>query len=372
MLELFDLRHGTIVNHRYGQEDASGLTLKVQGLADPRAEVTVNGLPTQRRGKVFSCPIKLTAKFNDLRVSARDNYGERQLNIRVVWDKQSYKRYNFFIDDNIFFLDDIAKQQPKSLFEHFYLRCLKDINRQFGTKFTLNIFYRNSRTNFTLKDFPERYRSEFQDHSDWLRLSFHAEAEFPDRPYQHATAAKLAADYDLVKSEIQRFAGSESFIEPIVIHWGMVPPDNFKVLTERGVRVLSGSFINSLTYVGEKPTAETFADVGYFQDTDTGLYLRTQVNLYDFKHNLCWSKDQCVCNLFSQQEIPALLQPFFSPDCQSDTIGLASHEQYSFPYYDNFLPDHNDRLALAARLVSEQGYQPVFFAQGFLGNMAWE
>lgn len=372
MLELFDLRHGAILNHNHGTEDASGLTIKVQGLADPRAEVSVNGQLAQRNGKSFYCPVKLTAQFNDLRISARDNYGERQLNVKLVWDKQSFKRYDFFIDDNIFFLNDIAKEQPESLFEHFYLRALRDINRQYGSKFTLNLFYQNARTDFVLKDFPERYRSEFRANSDWLRLSFHAYSEFPDRPYQHASAEKLAADYDLLKNEIVRFAGAESFIEPIVIHWGMVPPDNYKVLTDRGVRVLAGGFINSLTYVGEKQSSETFADIGYYQETDTGLYLRSQKNLYDFKHNLCWSKDQCVCNLHNQEEIRNMLQRCFSPEFKSDTIGLASHEQYSFPYYDNYLPDHLERLALAAKLVSENGFKPVFFAQGFLGNMAWE
>ncbi len=372
MLELFDLRHGAVVNHHHGREDATGLTLEVRGLADTRAEVTVNGQLAQRRGQVFSCPVKLTAKFNNLSLSARDSYGERQLNISLVWDKQSFKRYNFFIDDHIFFLNDLAQEQPKSLFDHFYLRALQDINRQFGSKFTLNLFYQNSRNDFNLSAFPAKYRSQFQDNSDWLRLSFHAYSEFPDRPYQHATAEKLAADYDLVKEEIGRFAGEESFIEPIVVHWGMVSPDNLKVLTERGVKVLSGSFINSLTYVGEKQSTETFADVGYFRDSDTGLYLRSQVNLYDFKHHLCWSKDQCVCNLFTQEEILGLLQPFFSPECTSDTICLASHEQYSFPYYETYLPDHHERLALAARLASEQGFQPVFYAQGFLGNNAWE
>ena len=54
-----------------------------------------------------------------------------------------------------------------------------------------------------------------------------------------------------------------------------------------------------------------------------------------------------------------------------DTIGLATHEQYSFPRYFNYLPDHFDRMETAIRIATEREYKPVFFHHGILGNEAW-
>ena len=53
-------------------------------------------------------------------------------------------------------------------------------------------------------------------------------------------------------------------------------------------------------------------------------------------------------------------------------LNAATHEQYTFPYYCNYLPDHMQRIELAVKTFAEAGYKPVFFNEGFLGNKAWE
>ncbi|MBO4526907.1 MAG: hypothetical protein J5743_04720, partial [Victivallales bacterium] len=35
--------------------------------------------------------------------------------------------------------------------------------------------------------------------------------------------------------------------------------------------------------------------------------------------------------------------------------------------YKNYIPDHAKRMETAARYVTEHGYEPVFFHEGFLG-----
>ena len=57
----------------------------------------------------------------------------------------------------------------------------------------------------------------------------------------------------------------------------------------------------------------------------------------------------------------------------TEVFNFASHEQYSFPYYPNYLPDHQLRIETAARLLTEEGgCKMVFFNEGLLGNTAWE
>ena len=55
-----------------------------------------------------------------------------------------------------------------------------------------------------------------------------------------------------------------------------------------------------------------------------------------------------------------------------ENFGIVSHEQYTFPYYPNYLPDHMERLDLTARLYTEAGCKPVFFNDGILGNTTWD
>ena len=370
MLRITNLRNGTVLNTEHGRENNASLEIMVEGFLESPGPITVNGITFQFNDQMFRVPASLYRQFNEIIVKTSNHYGEFQQSVKVVWDKKSFKRYNFFIDDNIFFLTDISKNKPASLFDHFYLKRLKNIHHKYGTKFTLNLFYRNDHHPFELKDFPDRYKAEWQGNSDWLKLSFHAYSEFPDRPYQNATPEKLASDYDLLHAEIVRFAGEETFQPPVVIHWAMALPEAFSALKERGVKALEGQFINAQTFVGEQKRNSQITDIGYYRDKDTALYLLHHHLLYDFEHELLFVKGDACCNLFPHEEIIEKLTACCRIPTHT-TIGLSTHEQYSFDYYPNFIPDHFDRIEAAVRTVTEHGYKPVFFNDGFLGNQSW-
>ena len=54
-----------------------------------------------------------------------------------------------------------------------------------------------------------------------------------------------------------------------------------------------------------------------------------------------------------------------------ETFGGGSHEQYTFPYYPNYLPDHMQRIEAVAKFYYEHDCKPVYFSEGLLGNTAW-
>ena len=69
-------------------------------------------------------------------VAVAEGGGQRCENrVRVVWDRYSEPRYRFSIDDNSFFLRDIAQKNYASLFDCFYLKMLRDLNKKYGAKF---------------------------------------------------------------------------------------------------------------------------------------------------------------------------------------------------------------------------------------------
>ena len=367
MLELINVRNGAVLNHRDGIENADSLTFKLEGLADPRARVLVNGAETERMDRHFSAPVTLTRRRNDITVSASDNSGDISRRITVLWDKKSFRRFNFFFDDCIFFLTEIARERPKSLFDHFFLKCLREIHRDCGAKFTLNLFFHDDHHGFELTSFPDNYRAEFMDNRDWLRLSFHSRSEFPDRPYQNTTEKALSGDYDLVRNEIIRFAGEEVFIQPCVIHWAITNPANLHVLHERGVRSLSGGYIGARTYIGENHPVEV-SDIGYFWEQDVTHYLAARRIFYDRNSDICFYKGVFCANYVPLEQVESHMNELFAADPHNETLGLMTHEQYSYPDYCRYLPDHLERVALACRMAVAAGYHPVFFAEGMLGN----
>lgn len=377
LLEICNTRSGAVLNRHDGIETADALIFPLEGLASPEATVTVNGVVAERNDQRFFCDVRLTRKINHVAVKASSQFGDCTLEVVLVWDKASFRRYHFFLDDHIFTFADLAKNRPARAFDHFYLKKLQELHRDFGTKFSLNCFYHNSHFDFDLCQMPDCYRQEFIDNSDWLRLSFHAHSEFPDRPYQFADEKQLAADYDLVRAEIIRFAGEESFIPPITIHWAMVKPDCFGCLKERGMNILEGQYLSSPpeggTAVSEVGASRfDLTDVGFFYEKDVAKYVQQNMLFYDRFTDMFLLGETMVCNLNPLDRIAPLIRAASESRYHKDYICICSHEQYSFPHYFNYQADHLEKLAVACRTAREEGYASIFHNEGLYGNCAWE
>jgi len=346
--------HGAVLNRRHGKELDGGLKIRVSGSAPTSGPVTVNGAPARREGDRFSADVVLRA--NETEIVAASN-GASKDRVRVVWDRHSFPRYRFSIDDNSFFLRDVAQKQYRSLFDCFYLKILRDLNTRYGARFVLNIYYTTG-DDFKLPQFPDRYRGEWKDNAHWLKLAFHAHANEPARPYEDAPPEKLIADLDQVAEQIHRFAGEATYSPPTVIHWAMTRPSAFKPLAERGVRVLSGMF----WFRNDK------WDINYNLDNERSEYVATHDAWKDFESGIVFSMVDIVCNNTPVERVVPTLEPLAKDPLRAEIMDLFTHEQYFWPFYANHVPDHAQRLDAAIRWVTEHGYKPVFFHEGFLGG----
>jgi hypothetical protein len=191
-----------------------------------------------------------------------------------------------------------------------------------------------------------------------MKLAFHAYANEPDRPYENAPPEKLIADLDLVAAEIHRFAGEQVYAPPTVIHWGMTRHAAFKPLFSRGVRALSGYF--SKTECGYY--------VNYRWDDVRSEYLSRHDAWKDFDSGIVFSRVDIVCNNVPFDRIAGTLEPLARDPNTAEIMDLFTHEQYFWPFYRNYVPDHAQRLDAAIRWVTEHGYKPVFLHEGFLGG----
>ncbi|MBO5667590.1 MAG: hypothetical protein J6S43_00520 [Lentisphaeria bacterium] len=369
MLEITNLRDGAVLDHRSGCETDDYLEITVEGIADPQSAVKVNDIAALRHDRNFSAKVRLTEKINRITVVSDDYFGVKTLTITVLWDKKSFPRYNFFFDDCIFALRSVAKNRPASVFDEMFLGRLKKINSLYGTKFILNLFYNDDHhKDFNLSDMPDTYKTEFQANADWLRFSFHAYSEFPDRPYQNASKEKLAADFDLICDEVCRFDGKECFIAPQVIHWAMTNPENFSVLKDRGVKFLSGGFLGCKTSLTEEHSVQV-TDIAYHYEKDVAYYVCDKAVMYDRYYDLLLMPGMVCCNF---DDIPTLEKKFAAlAAAPRDVVCLMTHEQYSYPDYFNYIPDHLDRIEAACRLAYEAGLKPTWLSYGVFGNESW-
>ena len=354
MIEITNYRQGAILNHNHGKEGRKSLKVTVQGISEGGWPVTVNGQPAVMEGRRFSAEIELTQRVNTVKASVVTPYGTYSQELTLVWDKKSFKRFNFFIDDHSFLFTDLSKQRPKKAFDHFYLAGLKKIHDQYGLKVTLNSFYHNDHDPFDLKDMPAIWKSEFEDNSDWLKFSFHAYSEFPDRPYAEATAETFGKHWDMVQKEIERFAGPKSFIAPVVIHWANVHPAVAQEAIRRGVvaysnnfrlRVMGGPSLEDRQRGGDMKTVEkrslSGVDCGnelsglamHYGMQEEKDFMDKNIVYYDPQLGICFFHNTILCNLTPLAEIPKkyAIAVKRNEERGTEILGAGSHEQYTFP-----------------------------------------
>ena len=294
---------------------------------------------------IFSLPFHAENPFYDLTLT--DGVSEQRL--RFVCDTDPRKRYNFFIDDNVFFLTEIARKQYKSVFESFYLDFLRTLHRKYGFKVTLNMFYDNAHDpeHFNTSELDTRYRSEFEDNADWLRLAFHAYSEFPGAPYGKVYPEKLPEHHRIVTDEIRRFAGEKTLIEPVLLHFHDIASDaSRKYIADAGMRCFTPSMERHWLPLFEKLGRKITAQYNY-QFNQLELQLLFMVNLYPEEKLLAMLEDA-----YREQDRNFLL--------------VGTHEQYSYPFYSNYIPEHFQRMESVVRSLTDHGYESVYFTETLL------
>ena len=168
---------------------------------------------------------------------------------REVFERARFG-FRLSADDNIVFLQDIAENRPRSLFDNAYLALFRRAHEECGAKVVLNLFYDNSssagfgkkREYFDLSMMPGGYKGEWRENADWLKLSFHALREYPPDPYAAADGAAVLADAEKVNGEIARFAGESSLASFATVHFGKIADEGLDALKKAGYKGFAGYF----------------------------------------------------------------------------------------------------------------------------------
>ena len=94
-----------------GTVSAGSLITKVKIAAPAASRIKVNGLTAKNIGGIFDVDITLD-KYENVIELTEENSGYKE-NIKIFWLKNFANKYRLSLDDNIWFLEDIYRNEDK-------------------------------------------------------------------------------------------------------------------------------------------------------------------------------------------------------------------------------------------------------------------
>lgn len=309
--------------------------------------LTVNGEPMTDHAGIYTAVVALNAWRNPFTI--RDETEGTQT--VAVWFrlKNDSMRYRLSLDDNIWFFQNITKQGYASLFDDPYLRLMRSMHEKYGTKVHINCYYCCPESGgFNLTQFPDRYRGEWETASGWLRLSFHALMNLPDRPYIGAGYEQASGECEMVNREILRFAGPQSLSDYTTIHWCEGTADACRAFRANGYRTLQAGKAgrdDPIRYYLDDDAYGAVVKYGYWRDEARDLSIS--------RASVCLNAHtpEVICEKLDEEK---RLHPL------SGFIDMVMHEEYFYSSYVQYLPDFAQRVEAGVRWCAEHGYTPSF------------
>jgi hypothetical protein len=342
---------GDMLNKYDGIETGGSLVTKVRISAPAGSKIKVNGVSTKFIDGLFQADVTLDNYENVIEVTA-ENSGYREC-LKVFWLKNFVNKYRLSLDDNIWFLKDISDNADKyiSIFENPYLGFLKQVHDTYGTKIHLNIYYETD--GFNISQLTDKFKSEWRRNSTWLRLSFHAYANEPDKPYINAGYEKVKSDCDLVMNQIRRFAGVEVTGPVTTLHWGEATVEGCRALRDAGFKCLPCDF----------NVDNNLAPCSYYLDVDKRRHINKRLIWRDNKEGIIFVRCTIIIDTHKLENIVPFLDNVKKDPHMSSYIDLLTHEQYFYSSYPGYQPDYKQKILTAVKWAVDNGYEPAFLEE---------
>lgn len=349
---------GDMLNEYDGEVKDGALVVQVRVQAPPGSKLKVNGMPaSSASNSLYAAAVPLSGYENTITIEETTSGWQER--IVVYWLKHATNKYRLSLDDNIWFLRDIYENRHRytSIFDNPFLAFLKELHDIYGTKIHANVYYQTE--GFNLAEMPDQYKAEWQAHSEWLKLTFHAWQNDPGKPYQFAGAEQILGDCERVTEQIIRFAGEEVLAPVTTIHWGEATKEGCQALRQFGFRSLMGFFKFD-------PNGEPL--VSYYLDRDQIEHVNQRDFWKDHSVDIVFGKIDLVLDRVRHEEVIPELSRLLDRPHEAGFLEMMIHEQYFYSHYKNYQPDYKDKLRTAIRWLTEHGYEPGFVSECVLGN----
>ena len=315
------------------------------------SHILINKSETKFSHGVMSAIIPLTGYKNIIGATNTKKHNTKKIEVYRL--KNFAGKYRVSVDDAIWFLKDIHTHTTSyiSIFDNPFLKFLKQLHDDYGTKVHINIFYETE--GFNLSQMTDTFKSEWRGNADWLKLSFHAKAELPDDPY-------IKAGYDQVKSEcrevitqIKRFAGEE-LVDPVTtLHWGQVPVEVSRGLRDAGYTVQVCDF----NVDDHKPPCS------YYLTVEQRRHMNKRFVWRDNKEGIIFIKSAIIIDTVKLDKIVPFLDQYAKQSRKPPYADLLVHEQYFYPEYPAYQPDYCQKVLAAVNWAKGNDYTPAFLSE---------
>jgi len=339
---------GDMLHGLDGVTEKDWLKVPVRISADPGSRIFVNGIKAELKDGLFAAVVAVKDYRNI--IEAWDKKNDIRKAVEVYRLKKFVHKYRLSLDDNIWFLRDISQNASvyRSIFQNPYLGFLKQVHDTYGTKVHLNIYYETD--GFNLSQMTDRFRNEWRENSGWLRLSFHAFANEPDRPYIDAGYAKVKHDCDMVMDQIRRFAGEELIGPETTLHWGEATVEGCRALRDSGYVCLPCDF----------NVDNDLAPCSYYLDVEKRRHINKRLIWRDNREGIIFVRCTIIIDTHKLDRIIPFLENVKQDPLKSAYIDLLIHEQYFYPFYSAYQPDYKEKVLKAVGWAADNGYEPAF------------
>jgi len=338
---------GDMLNAHDGETNENRLYVRVHVMELPGSEIYINRIKAAYINGLYEAVVPLDGYRNTLKAYNATSLESRE--IVVYWLKNATNKFRLSLDDNIWCLQDLAKNAHiyKSIFENPYFALYKKAHDLYQAKVHMNIYYQCD--GFDLTMMPEKFKGEFQANSDWFHFAFHAKQNDPPRPYLNTTFDEILHDFDRIMEQVHRFAGQE--IQPVTtVHWGECTREGVRALRARGLRCLMGYFW----------TERNIPTVSYYLDLGQTLNLAGRNFWKDNREDIVFGRIANVLNTGPLKDIIPQLEREKEDPQKNGFMELMIHEQYFYPKYESYLPDYEDRVLSSVKWAVENGYRPAW------------
>lgn len=349
---------GDCVNCRDGIVKGDDLIITVT-LRYEGDEVYICGVKADKDGDLFSAQITVKKGKNIISVTAPDD--SRQIVIYRFLNAE--KGYRLSVDDNILFLKDIHENRHTyaSIFDNKYLSLYKKAHEKYGAKVQLNLFYDTSSSSlfnkpieyFDLTMMTDKFKSEWEQNCDWLKLSFHSKNEHMAQPYKNVSEEEIARDCAKVNEQIVRFAGQKTLAIGTTVHCGDASKEGVKELRRLGYKAFAGYYDRN---------AQGNPRVAYFYDGDILTHIGGRDIWIDHELDIACARIDRVINLAPDVKTNLdEIKSVFEDSGRGEFLEIMIHEQYFYDYYQHHIPAFSDIVLSCCKWISEQGYSGKLF-----------
>ncbi|MBR2375309.1 MAG: hypothetical protein IKA88_03365 [Clostridia bacterium] len=253
------------------------------------------------------------------------------------------KRFCFTVDDNVWFLRDLTRENYTSIFEHPYLAVYKRLHEKYGLKVQLNLFFWTE--GFALSEMTDKFRKEWEENADWLKFSFHSLKE-EKTSYEKCSYQETYSEVSAVHESIKRFAGETTLAKTTTVHFCLGSQGAVKALGDCGMQGLLGLFGTK-----DDPHTSYGLEEAYAKIARNGGVA--------YKDGMAFAPIDVILNLNSPQENVRELEALID----REEIHIMIHEQYFYPYYTAYQPDFEEKVESAVVFLQNQGYTSCFFEE---------